>query len=342
MKTTDLPRTREAGDPQALQVAGVCVFLALAVLAVFGQTAHFDFMGYDDPAYVSANPVVAQGLSAHAVGWAFTHPQLGNWIPLTTLSHILDCQLFGLHAGGHHLVNVGLHAATAVLLFLALRQMTGSLWRSAFVAAVFAVHPLRAESVAWVSERKDVLSGLFFMAAVGAYVRYAKKCAGQPPSPNPRMTGNASCKSYYALTLVFFVLGLLAKTMVATLPFVLLLLDYWPLGRMREMQNAECRMQNEDGGNRKPAGLAFGGLVKEKVPLFAISAGACVVAALVPGLMVMAGHRVPLWNGSATRRFLMWFTWGKRFGRQDWRCFIPTRPAASRCGRPAWRWRCWR
>ena len=108
-------------------------------------------------------------MSVQAVGWAFTHAQVSNWIPLTTLSHMLDCQLFGLNAGGHHLVNVLFHAATAVLLFLVLRQITGSLWRSAFVAAVFAVHPLRAESVAWVSERKDVLSGFFFMLALWAY-----------------------------------------------------------------------------------------------------------------------------------------------------------------------------
>ena len=121
------------------------------------------------------NPVVEKGLSVQALGWAFTHAQVANWIPLTTLSHMLDCQLFGLHAGGHHLVNVLLHAANAVLLFLVLRQMTGSLWRSAFVAALFAVHPLRAESVAWVSERKDVLSGFFFMLAIGAYVGYVEK-----------------------------------------------------------------------------------------------------------------------------------------------------------------------
>ena len=125
-----------------------------------------------------------------AVGWAFTHAQVANWIPLTTLSHMLDCQLFGLHAGGHHLVNVLLHAATAVLLFLVLRQMTGSLWRSAFVAAVFAVHPLRAESVAWVSERKDVLSGFFFMLTLGAYVRNVRQ---------PSRTGQIAVLLFFAL-----------------------------------------------------------------------------------------------------------------------------------------------
>ena len=242
-----------------------------------------------------------QGLSAHAVGWAFTHAQVANWVPLTTLSHILDCQVFGLNAGGHHLVNVLLHAANAVLLFLVLRQMTGSLWRSAFVAAVFAVHPLRAESVAWVSERKDVLSGFFFLLAIGAYVRYAKQRDMPNASPRGTEAGNAKCKIYYALTLVFFLLGLLAKSMVATLPFVLLLLDYWPLGRIWKMQNVhhvergkKCKMQNEDGGGQESAGLTFWGLVREKIPLFALSAGSCVAAALVPGLMAPDAHRLPL------------------------------------------------
>jgi tetratricopeptide (TPR) repeat protein len=259
LKPANLQMTRKARDPQTLQAVCVCVFLALAVLAVFGQTAGFEFLNYDDRQNVSENPAVQQGLSAKAVGWAFTHAQGCNWIPLTTLSHILDCQLFGLRAGGHHLVNVLIHAATAVLLFLALRQMTGSLWRSAFVAAVFAVHPLRAESVAWVSERKDVLSGLFFMLAIGAYVRQAR----QPSRAGP------------VVVFLMFALGLMAKSMVATLPFVLLLLDYWPLGRLRNRQD-------------------FLRLVREKIPLFALAAGACVAAALVPGLVITGADRLPL------------------------------------------------
>ncbi len=229
----------------------MCVLLVLAVLAVFGQTAHFDFVGYDDHLYVYQNPVVERGLSIPNIGWAFTHAQVANWIPLTTLSHMLDCQLFGLHAGWHHLVNVLWHAANAVLLFLVLRQMTGNLWRSAFVAALFAVHPLRAESVAWVSERKDVLSGFFFMLAIGAYVRYTRKPSGG---------------GYIAL-ICLFVFGLLAKSMVATLPFVLLLLDYWPLERLHNWRQ-------------------FGCLVREKIPLFALSVASCMATALVPGLIV--------------------------------------------------------
>lgn len=243
----------------AIGVAEVCVFLVLAVFVVFGQTAHFQFVNYDDEENVYLNPVVAKGLSAQAVGWAFTHAQAANWIPLTTLAHMLDCQLFGLQAGGHHLVNVLWHAANAVLLFLVLRQMTGSLWRGALVAAVFAVHPLRAESVAWVSERKDVMSGFFFLLTIGAYVRYARKPSG----------------AGYVVMILFFTLGLLAKSMVATLPFVLLLLDYWPLGRFQEWRQLRA-------------------LLKEKIPLFALSAASCVAAALVPGLVITDSHRLSL------------------------------------------------
>lgn len=246
---------------QAPQAAGVCLLLVLAVLAVFGQAAHFDFVNYDDDGNVYENPIVEKGLSATSVGWAFTHAQNGNWIPLTTLSHMLDCQLFGLRAGRHHLVNVLCHAVTAVLLFLVLRQMTGSLWRCAAVAALFAVHPLRAESVAWVSERKDVLSGLFFILTIGAYVRQTRK---------PSRTG-------YVVMLFLFALGLLGKTMVATLPFVLLLLDYWPLGRLRD-------------------GRQFLRLAAEKTPFFALAAAACVAAALVPGFVLAGAGRLSFWN----------------------------------------------
>jgi len=243
--------------PSNWPVIGVCVFLALAVLAVFGQTAHFEFLRYDDHTYVFENPVVQRGLSLAAVGWAFTHAQVSNWIPLTTLSHMLDCDLFGLRAGGHHLVNVLLHAANAVLLFLVLRQITGRLWRSAFVAAVFAVHPLRAESVAWIAERKDVLSGCFFLLTIAAYLRQVRR----PSRVN------------YIVMLGLFALGLMAKSMVATLPGVLLLLDYWPLGRIRNRTDL--------------ARLAL-----EKIPLLAIAAVVSVVAALMPGLIV--ARRTPL------------------------------------------------
>ncbi len=168
-----------------LQAAAVCGGLVLAVALVFGQTINFEFLNFDDDVYLE-NPQVSRGLTTEGVVWAFTHKHVANWHPLTGLSHMLDCQLFGRRAGWHHLVNVGFHAATAVLLFLVLWRMTGELWPSAFVAAVFALHPLRVESVAWVSERKDVLSGLFFMLTLGhmqAMPAIPFPSAGTWPSP---------------------------------------------------------------------------------------------------------------------------------------------------------------
>ena len=200
-------------------VPAVCALLLLAVALVFGQTVRHEFINFDDDDYVYENPQVARGFTAQGIVWAFTHFHSANWHPLTWLSHMLDCQLYGLnHPGGHHLTNVLLHAASAILLFLVLRQMTGDLWPSAFVAALFAIHPLHVESVAWVAERKDVLSGLFFMLTLAAYVGYARR-----PFSLLR----------YLLVTALFALGLMAKPMLVTLPFVLLLLDYWPLGRIR-------------------------------------------------------------------------------------------------------------
>src|SRR5436190_1792925 len=194
----------------------VCLGLVAVTWAVFGQTLAHDFVNFDDHVYVYENPLVVRGLSTEGIIGAFTHTHARNWHPLTTLSHMLDCQLYGLNAGGHHLTNVLLHGATAILLFAVLRQMTGALWRSAFVAVVFAIHPLRVESVAWVAERKDVLSGLFFVLTIGAYVRYVR-------SPST---------ARYGLVVLLFALGLMCKPMLVTLPLVLLLLDYWPLNRV--------------------------------------------------------------------------------------------------------------
>ena len=188
---------------QRWRAAAVCLVLAAITFAVFGQTLTHEFIDYDDNEYVYDNPVVARGLTLKGMVWAFTSIHADNWHPLTWLSHELDCQLYGLHPGGHHLTNVLLHTATVIALFLVLRQMTGALWRSAFVAAVFAIHPLRVESVAWVAERKDVLSGLFFMLTIGAYVRYARR---------PWSWGR------YGLVLVLFALGLMCKPMLVTLP----------------------------------------------------------------------------------------------------------------------------
>src|SRR5437762_10850382 len=200
---------------------GVCIFLAGIVWLVFGQTLGHPFINFDDPEYVYENPEINAGLTAHGVIWAFTHLPSPDWFPLTSISHMLDVQFYGLRAGGHHLTSVLVHTAVVILLFLVLRQMTGTLWRSAFVAAVFAIHPLRVESVAWVAERKDVLSGLFFMLTIGAYVRYARA----PWSP--------LC---YGLVVLLFAMGLMCKPMLVTMPFVLLLLDYWPLNRLATLQ----------------------------------------------------------------------------------------------------------
>ena len=209
------PGSASRPDPR-WSVFGVCAALAILVWVVFGQTIGHEFVNFDDDVYVYENPAVQKGLSAQGIVWAFTHPHAANWHPLASISHMLDCQIYGLSPGGHHRTSVLLHGAAAILLFLVLREMTGALWCSAFVAAVFAIHPLRVESVAWISERKDVLAGLFFMLMLGAYVRYARR-----PESWWR----------YGTVVLLFALGLLSKPMLVTLPLVLLLLDYWPLQR---------------------------------------------------------------------------------------------------------------
>ena len=225
----------------------VCTFLLVLTWIVFGQTLWHDFINYDDPRYVYENTKITGGLSLSGIAWAFTHVHSMNWHPLTTISHMLDCQLYGLKAGAHHFTNVLLHSIAAILLFLTLQYMTGAFWRSAFVAAVFAIHPLRVESVAWIAERKDVLSGVFFMLTLLAYVRYAR----------------APSIWRYLMVVFGFALGLMSKPMLVTLPFVLLLLDYWPLERIRE-----------EGSN---VGRQLFKLAVEKIPLIVLSALSSVV-----------------------------------------------------------------
>jgi hypothetical protein len=193
---------------RSVTIVGICVFLAAITWLVFGQTLGHEFINYDDPEYVYNNLQVASGLSLHGVTWAFTHSHCNNWHPLTWLSHMLDCQLYGRKAGGHHFTNVLLHALGVLLLFLVLRQMTGALWRSAFVATLFAIHPLHVESVAWIAERKDVLSGVFFMLTLGAYVRYVR----------------APSIGRYSAVAVVFAHWLIYKPNLVTVPVVLLLL----------------------------------------------------------------------------------------------------------------------
>ena len=221
---------------------GVCVCVAVLTWVIFGQTLRHDFINYDDPRYVYENTKITSGLNIAGIAWAFTHIHSENWHPLTTISHMLDCQLHGLKAGWHHFTNVLLHTIATILLFIALRQMTGALWRSAFVAAVFAIHPLRVESVAWIAERKDVLSGVFFMLTLLAYVHYVR----------------APSIGRYLFVAVVFAFGLMSKPMLVTLPFVLLLLDYWPLSRIRD---PSCDIRRR-----------LLTLVLEKIPLIALSA----------------------------------------------------------------------
>lgn len=224
----------------------VCLGLVAITWIVFGQTLGHDFVNFDDHVYVYENPLVIRGLTTEGVIGAFTHTHARNWHPVTTVSHMLDCQLYGLNPHGHHLTNVILHTISVLLLFLVLTQMSGALWRSAFVAALFAIHPLHVESVAWIAERKDVLSALFFMLTLGAYSHYAR----------------APSALRYLLVALLFAFGLMSKPMLVTLPFVLLLLDYWPLDRIGD--------QKSEVVNRLRR------LFTEKVPLFALSALSCI------------------------------------------------------------------
>jgi tetratricopeptide (TPR) repeat protein len=260
----------ELGTQNRYQVLAVCGWLLLTVGLVFGQTARYEFVNYDDGLYVFDNPPVSHGLTAQGIVWAFTHVHAGYWAPVTWLSLMLDCQIYGLNAGGHHLSNVLLHAATAILLFLVLRRMTGGFWPSALAAALFAVHPLRVESVAWVTERKDVLSGLFFVLTLGAYVSYVR---------------HPFSVARYLAIMLFLALGLMAKPILVTLPLVLLLLDYWPLGRLAGGDRVNLAPPHCNGGGvlgdanswgtrlrRLPV---FWQLVIEKLPLLLLAVIFC-------------------------------------------------------------------
>src|ERR1700690_528209 len=201
--------------------AAICLTLALATAALYWPMLHHPFINLDDEQYITNNSRIQAGLTWPGVVWAFQNTETVNWHPLTWISHMLDCQWYGLNPGGHHLTSLLFHVANTLLLFLWLNQLTGALWRSAFVAALFAWHPLHVESVAWASERKDVLSAFFWMLTLIAYTRYARGSTVHSPRS----------KVFYGLSLLAFVCGLMSKPMVVTLPFVLLLLDFWPLER---------------------------------------------------------------------------------------------------------------
>jgi tetratricopeptide (TPR) repeat protein len=259
------------GSPAGADARPWAIGVALTALValVYWQVGGFAFVNFDDDLYVYANPQVAAGLTWQGVAWAFTAVHASNWHPLTWLSHMADVTLFGLDAGWHHRMNVLFHWANTVGLFLLLRMMTGSLWRSALVAALFAIHPLHVESVAWVSERKDVLSTSFWLLSTAAYVRWART----------RLAG------WYLATAGLFALGLLSKPMLVTLPLTLLLLDAWPLGRLPAPGSTGSGARN---------------LLLEKAPLLALSALSSMMTlaaqagggSVVPGQAISLGQRL--------------------------------------------------
>ncbi|TAL07155.1 MAG: tetratricopeptide repeat protein [Verrucomicrobia bacterium] len=248
----------------------ICLALIALTAMVYWPAREHEFVLFDDPQFVTDNAEVNAGLTWHGVKWAFTQPLLANWHPVTTLSHQVDCQLFGVNAGAHHLVSVALHAVNGALLFLLLAQMTGATWRSAAAAALFALHPLRVESVVWIAERKDLLSGMFMMLTLWAYARHVERGAGSreqgagsgakkefdtSPYPLPDRGGEGKhgaalvtssvtrhSPRHYWLALVFFALALMSKPMVVTLPCLLLLLDVWPLRRIWKMEDGGWKM----------------------------------------------------------------------------------------------------
>jgi tetratricopeptide (TPR) repeat protein len=252
----------------------------LMTAAVYLPVATHRFINFDDPDYVSGNPYVQAGLRPESIRWAFTGVYSSNWHPLTWMSHMLDCQIYGLKPAGHHLTNVVFHIGNTVLVFLLLKAMTRAFWRSAFVAALFALHPLHVESVAWVAERKDVLSGFFGLLSLLAYLKYVK-CVSKNGF-------------FYVLALVLFALGLMAKPMLVTLPFVLLLLDFWPLHRF------QLATPNLQPATTLPhSNIPTLRLILEKLPFFVLSVASCVVTFLA---QKACGAMVPLTNTPVSAR----------------------------------------
>jgi Flp pilus assembly protein TadD len=262
----------------------IALLLALVTLVVYLPVTRHDFIHYDDDDYIINNRVVQNGLTLAGVRWAFTTGYASNWHPVTWLSHMMDCELFDLNAGAHHVVNVLFHSANSALLFVFLLRLTEKIWPSAMVAALFAWHPLHVESVAWVSERKDVLSTFFALLALLSYARYAQKQSrveGQTSSASkasPALDVRPSTLDY-SFALVFFALGVMSKPMLVTLPFVMLLLDFWPLQRM------------VDGKNHARVMLQ---LIAEKWPFFLLTLASCIITFLVQKKAESSLEQIPL------------------------------------------------
>ncbi len=269
------------------------IYLVLIVItfALFSRVLNSDFINFDDGTYITENAMVQNGLTSASVVWAFTSGYATNWHPLTWISHMLDCQLYSLNPQGHHLTGLLFHILNVLLLFLVLRQMTGAVWRSAVVAALFAWHPLHVESVAWVSERKDVLSTFFWLLTMLAYARYAEESKARELESKVQ---SPKSKVFYGLALVCFALGLMAKPMLVTLPFLLLLLDFWPLGRLYDLrftidESKDLQSDPQTKATTAPMAsptsrkskIAYRKLLLEKVPFFLLAIASSVVTFLV-------------------------------------------------------------
>jgi hypothetical protein len=334
----------QARGKNRLLVAIIAIALATATVLVFRGVAREDFTDLDDQDYVRENIHVNHGLNWPDTVWAFTRSHSCNWHPLTWLSHALDCQLYGLHPAGHHVTNLIFHTANVILLFLLLSRITATpgsgqstlnyhpsaLWRSAFIAGVFALHPLHVESVAWISERKDVLCGFFFLLTLLAYERYVQSPkskvqspAGKVPSSkfqvssseagevqSPPLTDHASrithhaaslanppthSAFWYVCALLFFAFGLMSKPMIVTLPFILLLLDYWPLGRLGSSKFQVQSSKFTSPSSQSPSSPL--GLLLEKLPFFALSLGSSLIT-----MFVQKGSQVSLTSVSPWER----------------------------------------
>jgi tetratricopeptide (TPR) repeat protein len=289
----------------------ICLALIVITLTAFWPAGRLGFILYDDygeNGYIVDNTNIQAGITFESIRWAFTTTQASNWHPVTWLSHMLDYQWFGLNAGGHHWMNLGFHLANTLLLFIVLREMTQTVWRSALVAALFALHPTHIQSVAWISERKDVLSGFFMMLTLWAWVRYVEKSKVQSPKS----------KVFYGLALGFFALGLMSKPMLVTLPVILLLLDFWPLRRVTSDEWRVTRF-----GLPVPQPSTFNHLLFEKLPFVALSLASSVVTFCAQGVSVVPLDYVP-WDSRIENALAAYTAYlGKTFWPENLAIFYP-------------------